>query len=93
MRTIALAALIAVPAQAQTPQCAPVTDALTVLEAKYQEAPRVSGLASNGSMMLITASESGGFSVMLVSPDGLACMVASGSAFEVQDAPKPGVVN
>ena len=90
MRTILLSALLALPAAAQTPQCTSLPDALAALQQRYGEVPRVSGLASNGSLMVITASEAGGFSVLLVTPDGLACMVASGEAFEVIEAGKPG---
>ncbi len=91
MRAIILAVLLAMPAAAQTPQCGPLPDALAALEAKYQEQPRVSALTSGGQLMVITASQDGGFSVLLVSPEGSACMVASGSAFEVLDAVKPGI--
>ena len=90
MRALILA-LAAFPAHAQTPQCAPLPDALASLAARYQEAPRVQALTSGGALMIVTAAEGGGFSVLLVSPDGSACMVASGVGFEVLDAPKPGV--
>lgn len=48
-------------------------------------------LTASGAMMVITASEDGGFSVLLVSPDGTACMVAAGTALEVHPAEVPGV--
>ena len=83
MRTILLTALLALPAAAQTPQCTSLPDALMALQQRDGEVPRVSGLASNGSLMVVTAREAGGFSVLLVTPDGAACMVASGEAFEV----------
>lgn len=89
---VALAFLIlGSPAFAQAPQCAPLLDALAALEAKYQEQPRVSALTSNGQLMIVTASQDGGFSVLLVSPDGKACMVASGSALEVVEPEPAGV--
>jgi len=89
---LALAFLIlGSPAFAQTPQCGPLPDALAALEAKYQEQPRVSALTSGGQLMVITASQDGGFSVLLVSPEGSACMVASGSAFEVLPQEPAGV--
>lgn len=91
-RFTVLAALFAMPASAQTPQCAPLPDALAALAARYQEQPRVSALTSGGQLMIVTASQDGGFSVLLVSPDGKACMVASGSAFEVR-APEPAGVD
>lgn len=89
---LALAFLIlGSPAFAQAPQCAHLPDALAALEAKYQEQPRVSALTSGGQLMVITASQDGGFSVLLVSPDGKACMVASGSAFDVLPPEPAGV--
>lgn len=92
---LTLAGLFAImsvmPAAAQTPPCTSLPDALAALQQRYGEVPRVSGLASNGSLMVVTASEAGGFSVLLVTPDGRACMVASGEAFEVIEADKPGV--
>lgn len=91
LHQIATAICIAIPAHAQTPQCAPLPDALTALDQRYQEAPRVQGLTSSGALMIVTAAEDGGFSVLLVSPDGTACMVASGSGFEVLAAVIPGV--
>lgn len=84
---LTLAGLFAImsvmPAAAQTPPCTSLPDALMALQQRYGEVPRVSGLASNGSLMIITAGEAGGWSVLLVTPDGSACMVASGEAFEV----------
>ena len=79
----ALVVLTGLAVKAQTPPCIVLTDALAALQQRYGEVPRVSGLASNGSLMVVTASEAGGFSVLLVTPDGRACMVASGEAFEV----------
>ena len=92
---LTLAGLFAImsvmPAKAQTPQCTSLPDALMALQQRYGEVPRVSGLACNGSLMVITASEAGGFSVLLVNPDGAACMVASGEAFEVKEPEPQGV--
>lgn len=89
MRAFILTAILALPAQAQ--QCAPLPDALAGLAAQYGEQPRVSGLTSGGSLMLVTAAENGGWSVLIVTPDGQACMAASGAAFEVIDPEPSGV--
>ncbi|MBP8932456.1 MAG: hypothetical protein KBG46_14395 [Paracoccus sp.] len=91
IRFIAVLLTLAAPAQAQT-ACTGLPDALAALAARYAEAPRVSGLMANGQLMIITASEAGGFTVLIVTPEGLACMVASGSAFEVR-APEPAGVD
>lgn len=91
MRALIMTAFLAAPVHAQTPQCMGLPDALTGLAQKYAEAPRVSGLMANGQIMIITASEAGGFTVLIVTPDGLACMAASGEGFGLTEAPKPGV--
>ena len=52
---LTLAGLFAImsvmPAAAQTPPCTSLPDALAALKQRYGEVPRVSGLASNGSLM------------------------------------------
>ena len=90
IRLIAVLLTLAAPGHAQTP-CTGLPDALAALAARYAEAPRVSGLMANGQLMIITASEAGGFTVLIVTPDGLACMAASGEGFALVEAPKPGV--
>ena len=89
---LTILALVASPAFSQTaaPNCAPLPAALAALAGQYQEAPRVSGLTSAGTVMIVTASPEGGFSVLIVTPDGQACMVASGSNLEFQDVEAPG---
>ena len=91
MRALIMTAFLAAPVQAQTPQCMGLPDALAGLAQKYAEAPRVSGLMADGKLMIITASEAGGFTVLIVTPEGLACMAASGEGFALTEAPKPGV--
>ena len=90
MRSMILALCLAAPAQGQTP-CTGLPDALAALAARYAEAPRVSGLMANGQLLVITASEAGGFTVLLVTPEGLACMAASGEGFGLIEAEAPGV--
>ena len=90
MRSMILALCLAAPAQAQTP-CTGLPDALAALAARYDEAPRVSGLMANGQLMIITASEAGGFTVLIVTPEGLACMAASGEGFGLIEEEAPGV--
>lgn len=92
LAAIALVILTGLAARAQTAPCTALPDALAALSARYGEAPRVTGMTSAGTLMVITASEDGGWSVLLVTPDGTACMAASGSAFEVI-APEPAGVD
>lgn len=86
---IILAALSA-PAMAQdAPQCAGVADVLAGLQAGYGETIRARGLISAESMIVVTAGESGSWTLLVVSADGVACLMASGGMFEVVDAPEP----
>ena len=89
IRASILAACFAMPAFAQE-QCAGVADALAGLAANYGEAPRISALMGS-TVLIITAAPSGSWTALEVHPDGKACIVAAGEAFEVQDAPAPGV--
>lgn len=84
-----LAGMLARPAHAQQ-QCAPLPEFLALLAANYQEAPRVSALAGGDALLIITAGDSGTWTALMVQASGMACMVASGVNFEVQDAPPPG---
>ena len=90
IRLISVLLTLAAPAQGQTP-CTGLPDALAALAARYAEAPRVSGLMADGKLMIITASEAGGFTVLIVTPEGLACMAASGEGFGLIEAEAPGV--
>jgi len=90
MRALILTVALALPGYAQT-ACTGLPDALAALAARYAEAPRVSGLMANGQLLIVTASEAGGFTVMLVTPDGQACMAASGEGFGLIEAEAPGV--
>lgn len=87
---VATLCVIGLPAFAQDPNCAPVADALAGLAKNYGEAPRVTALMTGGNFLVITAAPAGGWTALEVQPDGTACIVAAGEAFEVQDAPKPG---
>lgn len=51
---------------------------------------RVSALMGS-TVLIITAAPNGSWTALEVHPDGQACIVAAGEAFEVQDAPAPGV--
>ena len=49
----------------------------------------MSGLTSTGALMIVTI-RGGRFSVLLVSPDGVACMVAAGEGFALTEARSRG---
>jgi hypothetical protein len=94
MLRVTLAAIIAAsPALAQTPsQCAPRDRLLAHLATKYDESPRAVGLAANSTLMEVFASEaSGTWTITVTTPQGLTCMIASGTGYEPVAAPAPGV--
>ena len=63
-----------------------LTDHLT---RRYNERAVASGLPSNGTYLEIWASEAGTWSVLVVSPNGPACLIHSGQDFEfIKHEPK-----
>ena len=88
LRFAALLALVAFPTVAQS--CAPVKEALNNLQANYGEGVRVAALMGSGEMLMITAAPNGTWTAITVAPDGTACIVATGEAFEVHDAAPMG---
>jgi len=51
----------------------------------YSEAPVSMGLASNGSVLEVLASQKGTWTIILTMPNGTSCVVASGEAWEIVD--------
>ncbi len=90
MRILVASLLLAIPAHAQQ-QCAPLPDALAGLAKNHQEQVAAQGLSATGDLMVITASAKGGWSVLIVKPDGTACMAAFGEGFELIDPEPAGV--
>ena len=52
------------------------------LEKTYSEAPVSIGLASNGSVLEVLASETGSFTIILTQPSGTSCVIAAGENWE-----------
>ena len=90
-RFLILTALLATTAQAETP-CLPLPQFIDGLAEKYAETPRMSGLAGD-QLLVITASEAGTWTALMVNPDGTACMVSAGEAFVIAPVAAPGVLN
>lgn len=91
MRSIILTLCLAMPVQAETP-CLPLPQFLQGLEDRYDETPRMSGLAG-AQLLIITASEAGTWTAVLVNPDGSACIASAGEAFVIAPTVAPGVLN
>jgi len=71
------------------PNCASLPDLMGGLAANFGEQPRVTALMG-GSMLIITVAPTGGWTALEVQPDGTACIVAAGEAFEIMDAQPVG---
>ncbi len=80
---IAFLAIFARPAAAQS-NCGPMTRIAAALASRYGEAPVASGLSGSGAAIVLFATPDGGtFTVLVVRPDGTACGLASGNAWEL----------
>ena len=82
---VATLLLVPVSAAAQT-MCGERSTVIASLEKTYSEVPVSMGLASNGAVIEIIASESGSFTIILTRPNGLSCVMAAGESWE--DLPK-----
>lgn len=82
---------LAMPAAAQS-ICGSRGDFIKHLEKRHQEQPTSMGLASNGKMIEVLTSETGTWTIIVTSPDGTACVIAAGEAWQTmmpQVAMKP----
>ncbi|KUJ73810.1 hypothetical protein AVO45_14455 [Ruegeria marisrubri] len=70
--------------QAQTPNCAPRPDVLQRLAETYGETRRGIGMARQGAVMEVFASDdTGTWTITVTLPNGLTCLLAAGEAYEV----------
>jgi hypothetical protein len=80
-----LAAVLAVPQIAHSaPQCDSREAVTTLLADRYGETRRSVGIAGQAAVMELYASdETGTWSITMTLPDGMMCLMASGSNYEV----------
>ena len=94
-RTILLATALsglALSASAQTTACAGRERIVAILSERFGETPRSMGLAANGSVFEVFASDAtGSWTITMTTPDGRTCLMASGEAYGLIDAPPPGI--
>jgi len=84
--TTALIAFNASPGISQTRMvCGERAEFVEKLQNGYAEKPISIGLAANGSMIEIFASDHGSFSIVITKPGGSSCLVAAGDNW--QNAP------
>ncbi len=70
----------AAPAGAQQ-VCANRDDLVTFLNTTYAERPVALGLAASGLLVEVLASDTGGWTLITTSPDGVACVRAFGESW------------
>lgn len=77
---------------AQTRNCGPREAVLERLGTEYRETRRAIGIAGNNVVMEVFASETGSWTILATFPNGAACLVASGEAFEevIESLPAKG---
>lgn len=81
LMAIVVATLPAPSAMAES-VCGERGEFLQHLSQRYSEAPVAMGLASNGSVIEVLASEQGSWTILLTTPNGITCLVATGDAWE-----------
>lgn len=75
--------------QAQQAPCLPLGEFLRILSEEYGETPERRGYENSGAAVMVTANhEAGTWTILAVSPNGTACGVAAGQAWEAIE-PKP----
>lgn len=84
--TLAAFAIVALPAAASAsaqPQCAKRDQVVERLASKYGEVRQSIGLAPNNGVFEVYASkDTGSWTILVTGTNGVACLVASGQAFE-----------
>ncbi len=74
-------------AQPPGAQCAPRSAVVQVLAARFGETRQSMGLAAADQLMEVYASDAGSWSLIVSTPDGLSCLLASGQSFEQVQEP------
>ena len=92
MRLAALAVLIATPAVAQEPQCGPHANVAAVLADTYGESRIGFGMEARGGLVEFYADPlDGSWTILVVGPEGQACIASEGQAWTVEAPAKKGV--
>lgn len=91
LSTLAGISLSAVPATAQMPRaqmvCGKRADIVRQLGEKYGETRRSLGVSGGqGVVELYASDETGSWTILITTPQGTACMMAAGQAFQIEPA-------
>ena len=91
--TMGLGIMVLAAQQAHARNCAPRDEVIKRLTETYGETRQGIGIARQGAVMELFASDqSGSWTITVTLPDGMTCLVASGQAYEmIADALPPNV--
>ena len=81
LTVVLIAGFVVTPAFAQA-ACGDRTPLARQLETAHKEVQQAIGLSSDGRVIEVFASASGSWTVLMTSPNGLTCVVATGEAWE-----------
>jgi hypothetical protein len=79
--SLVLALVSATPALAQT-LCGDRSEFLKQLDRSYGEHTEALGIAANGAVLEVLTSEKGSWTILVTSPKGTTCVVATGESWE-----------
>jgi hypothetical protein len=71
--------------------CGGYADMSARLGTEWGEYARFGGLDQKGMFTVLFVSESGSWTVLMIRPDGKACVAAAGSNGQINDAPPQGI--
>lgn len=81
LTTVVVMMSFALPTMAQN-LCGERVDIIDTLKTRYHEMPISMGLAGNGGVVEIFASNKGSWTIIVTRPTGVACVVSAGEAWE-----------
>ncbi len=81
--------LVSASALAQSMPCAKRAELLAKLSKDYGESPVALGLTPDGNVIEVMASKSGSWTMVVSTPQGLSCGVASGESWSVRTSTPP----
>lgn len=84
-------ALLAAFLMAQQPPCGPTGMVEKQLTEKYKESIVGAGIVNGGVLFTLVNPETGTFTILLRRPDGMTCIVMSGTGYTIQDPPQKGL--
>lgn len=86
---IALLAALPFSAAVDAAQCGDSASIAAYLARKYREKPRAAGMVGSRGYMQLYVAETGTWTVLLTSPEGISCIIAAGDGLEFLQGSKP----